>query len=63
MASLHFLRLPSVFSTKTSIKTSMEELNALLTFACNDTISPANIGSSNETLLMDAVTTTRPQCL
>ena len=61
-----FVTFPSTSVTifnKTSMKTSIEELNALLTLAFKEIISPAKMGSLKETLLIEAVTTTLPQCL
>src|SRR5213594_2117933 len=63
MASLHFFFCPVViFSTQTSIKISIEELNERETFACKVRTSPNRMGWLKDTLLTEAVTTTLPQC-
>ena len=48
---------------QTSINTSIDDLNALETFASIVKILPTGTGSPKATLLTDAVTTTCSECL
>src|SRR4051812_26111461 len=51
-----------ISSAHTSIDTSMEELNARVTCAFMVTMLPSRMGSANDTLSTDAVTTMRFEC-